>query len=133
MTTAILRPLPRTLLIGVLALTGTLASFTATVSPANAATRSAYEVTLANPVGGPQREIISGTMWRCEGTQCAAPANGERALSICGKVARQFGEVARFAGPQGELDGESLARCNAGLLSQSARVRAAPSQAALPH
>jgi hypothetical protein len=33
-------------------------------------------------------------------------------LPVCGKVARKFGPVARFASPQGELSTEQLARCN---------------------
>jgi hypothetical protein len=118
MYTAILRPLPRALLIGTLALAGTIGSFAVTTAPAHAAPRGIYDVTLAKPVETPRREIVNGAMWRCEGAQCTAEANGERALSVCGKVARQFGEVARFEGPQGELDGEALARCNAAVVRQ---------------
>lgn len=118
MTTAILRPLPRTLLIGVLALAGTIASFAVTTAPVQAAERGVYAVTLVNALDAPQREIIDGAMWRCEADRCSAPANGERALSLCGKVARQFGEVARFASPKGELDADDLAKCNAAVVRQ---------------
>jgi hypothetical protein len=116
MSTANLNPLSRNLLIGVLALAGTLASFAITTAPVQAAQRGAYEVTLANTLDAPRRGIVSGTMWRCEGARCAAPANGERAVSLCGKVASQFGEVSRFAGPQGELGSDDLARCNAAVV-----------------
>jgi hypothetical protein len=132
MTTAILRPLPRRLLIGALALAGTLASFAMTVTPVQAAAKESYSVTLAQPLDAPRRAIVSDTMWRCEGARCSAPANGERAKSICAKVAREFGQVSRFEGPQGELAGDDLARCNAGAISKSDRARAAPVQAALP-
>lgn len=111
MTTALLRPLPRTLLAAVLALTGTAASFSVTTSPAQAAA-AGYSVALAAPLAAARREIIDGTIWRCEADRCAAPANGERAAAVCGKVARKFGPVAKFAGPQGELSSEQLARCN---------------------
>ena len=116
MITATLRPLPRTLLTGVLALAGTIASFAVTTAPVEAAERGVYAVTLASPLDMPQREIIDGAMWRCEADRCSAPAKGERALSLCGKVARQFGEVSRFEGPKGELDADDLAKCNAAVV-----------------
>jgi len=113
MSTAIQRTLPHTLLTAVLALTGTFASFAATTSPLHAAARGAYAVTLSAPLARPRQEILDGTMWRCTAERCLAPADGERAVSICGKVARKFGAVAHFATPQGELSAEDLARCNA--------------------
>lgn len=118
MNTAILRPLPRTLLIAGLALVGTLSSFAVTTTTAQAAERASYSVTLAKPLDAPQREIVDGAMWRCDGSTCSAPANGERAATLCGKVARTFGEVARFEGPRGELDEAALAKCNAGALNR---------------
>lgn len=111
MTTAFSRLLPRTLLAAALAFTGTVASFAVTTSPAQAAS-AGYSVALAAPLAAARREIIDGTIWRCEGDRCAAPANGERAAAVCGKVARKFGPVARFTGPQGELSSDQLARCN---------------------
>jgi hypothetical protein len=68
--------------------------------------------TLAAPLAAPRREIIEGATWRCEGDRCAAPANGGRAMAVCGKVARKFGTITRFTSPQGELSAEQLARCN---------------------
>jgi hypothetical protein len=112
MTTAIARKLPRALITATLALLGTLASFYITATPTHAATAGAYSVSLATPLAAAKREIIDGAMWRCEGDRCTAAANGERAMPVCGKVARKFGPVARFAGPQGELSPEQLARCN---------------------
>jgi hypothetical protein len=113
MSTALLRPLPRTLFTALLALAGTLASFAVTTTPLHAAARGAYTVTLAAPLAKPRQEILDGTMWRCTADRCGAPVDGERAVSICGKVARKFGPVAQFATPQGELSAEDLARCNA--------------------
>lgn len=133
MNTAIARTLPRTLMTGALALAGTLASFAVTVEPAHAGARGGgYAVTLAAALEAPRSEILDGAMWRCAGDRCTAPADGERALALCGKVAKKFGEVASFAGPRGELGSEDLARCNAGALSQSGRGAAAPRQASLP-
>ncbi len=109
MTTAFARTLPRALIAAALAFTGTIASFSA--STADAAT-GAYSVALATPLAEARREIIDGAMWRCEGERCSAPADGARAIAVCGKVSRKFGPVARFATPQGELSAEQLARCN---------------------
>ena len=134
MPTAIARTLPRTLLTGLLAFAGTLASFAATVEPAHAAARGgAYAVTLASALDAPRREIVDGAMWRCAGERCTAPADGERPLALCGKVAKKFGPVAAFAGPQGEMSADDLTRCNAGApLSRSGRAPANPPQAVLP-
>ena len=113
MPTAIARTLPRTLLIAALSLTGTLATFAAAAGPAHAAARGAYAVTLAAPLAEERREILDGTMWRCQGDRCGAPHDGGRALATCGKVARKFGPVARFASPKGEMSAEDIAKCNA--------------------
>ena len=112
MTTAIARQLPRALITASLAMLGTLASFSATTAPASAAAAGLYSASLATPLPGAKREIIDGAIWRCESDRCSAPADGGRALPVCGKVSRKFGPVARFASPQGELNTEQLARCN---------------------
>ncbi len=112
MTTAFARKLPRVLIPTVLAMAGTIAGFAATTAPARAAASGVYAVSLAAPLPAARREIIDGAMWRCEGDRCSAPADGARAVVVCGKVARKFGPVARFASPQGELTPEQLARCN---------------------
>jgi hypothetical protein len=84
-----------------------------TTAPVEAApSAGAYIATLAAPLAAPRREIIEGATWRCEGDRCAAPANGGRAMAVCGKVARKFGTITRFTSPQGELSAEQLARCN---------------------
>ncbi len=73
----------------------------------------AFSATLAVALPAPRREIINGVMWRCEGNQCAAPADGARAQSACAAVVRKFGTVANFTAPQGALAEAELARCNA--------------------
>jgi hypothetical protein len=115
MTTAFARRMPRSLIAAALALASTLTSFAVIVTPAVAAPRGgAYAATLATPLTQPRREIVEGAVWRCQGDRCSAPADGARALTICSKVSRRFGEVARFSTPQGELATAELARCNAG-------------------
>ena len=114
MNTALARMLPRVLIPATLALVATVASFSATAVPAHAASSGgAYAVALASPLPAARREIIDGIIWRCAADRCSAPADGARAAAICGKVARKFGPVARFAAPQGELTPEQLTRCNA--------------------
>ncbi len=113
MTTARSRLLPRALLAAVLALTSTIVSFAVTTSPAEAAPRAgAYAAALVTPLAAPRREILNGAVWRCAGDKCSAPADGSRAVTVCGHVARKFGPVARFTTPLGDLGAEELARCN---------------------
>jgi hypothetical protein len=113
MNTALSRRLPRVLISATLALTASLASLWITTAPVEAApSAGAYIATLAAPLAAPRREIIEGATWRCEGDRCAAPANGGRAMAVCGKVARKFGTITRFTSQQGELSAEQLARCN---------------------
>ena len=112
MTTAQPRQLSRALITATLAFLATLASFSATTTPTRAATAGVYSASLATPLAAARREIIDGAVWRCEGDRCSAPADGGRAMPVCSKVARKFGQVARFASPQGELNAEQLARCN---------------------
>jgi hypothetical protein len=113
MKTVITRSMPRALIAAAIALAGTVASFAFTVQPVHAAPGGVYAATLAQPLGSSRREILNGVVWRCAGDSCAAPAQGGRALSECGRVARTFGEVARFAMPGGELSADDLQRCNA--------------------
>lgn len=96
-----------------LSLAATLASFTVTAAPAQAAARSTLHVaSLAAPLAEPKREIVDGTLWRCEGDRCTGAVEGSRPVRVCGRVAKKFGEVARFTSPEGELAAEDLARCN---------------------
>lgn len=83
------------------------------LSPVQAvAAGSGYSATLAAALPAPKAEIVNGVLWKCAGVACAAPDQGSRPVLVCQKVARKFGEVARFAGPDGELAAEDLAKCN---------------------
>ncbi len=103
----------RTFPLAVLAMALTSASFGLTTFPAHAAARSSsYIATLATPLTQAKRDIIDGVVWRCEADRCSAPADGERAAGICAKVARKFGPLNQFSGPQGTFGPDELARCN---------------------
>jgi hypothetical protein len=109
MTTAVPRKVPHALIAAALALAAVLAGQSI---PAEAAPAGAYPAVLTAPLAAPRREIVDGAIWRCEGDRCSAPADGERAQSVCAKVARRFGPITSFAAPQGALSAEQLARCN---------------------
>jgi len=79
---------------------------------AQATPRGGSVAALTAPLSAPRQEIISGVLWKCAGEHCAAPAEGSRPMLVCQRVARTFGEVARFATPAGELSSEELSRCN---------------------
>ncbi len=114
MHTALSRPLSRNLILAGLAFFGTVSGFAATTSPAQGAARGgAYVASLAHPLEAPKQQILDGALWRCEGSTCSAPASGGRAVLACNRIARTFGEVARFETPRGELTAEDLTRCNA--------------------
>ena len=85
-------------------------------SSAHAATNGGYyHAELAAPLAEPRQEILNGVVWNCEGTSCTgATKSGSRAVIVCGRLASKLGEIASFADAKGELDAESLARCNKG-------------------
>jgi hypothetical protein len=79
---------------------------------AKADSREGYAAALAAPLPAPRQEIIEGVLWKCAGAHCAAPSRSSRPALVCRRVARAFGQVARFASAAGELSAEELARCN---------------------
>jgi hypothetical protein len=79
---------------------------------AQAAPRGSYGAALTRPLAAPRQEVLSGLLWKCAGAQCAAPADGSRAVVVCQRVVRAFGPVSRFTLPGGELSGDELTRCN---------------------
>jgi hypothetical protein len=114
MKPATARRLPRPLITAALTFTASIASFAATTDTARAAPRSgSFAASLASPLTEPRREIIDGTLWRCEGDRCNAVADGSRAVMTCRKVSKKFGTVSRFSTPDGDLSTEDLSRCNA--------------------
>ncbi|MBV1690976.1 hypothetical protein KRR38_25680 [Novosphingobium sp. G106] len=88
-----------------------LAAFAGT---AQAAPRSGAFASLVTPLLQPKQEIVSGVLWKCDGEHCAAASDGSRPLLVCQRVAKAFGQVARFSTPAGELSSEDISRCNGG-------------------
>lgn len=105
MLTAILRK-------SLLALPAAALALGAVGVPAHAAPRASYVATLAAPLSEPRQDVLDGALWKCVGDRCSAAAEGSRPVLVCGRVARKFGEVARFTAPEGDLAPEALARCN---------------------
>ncbi len=102
----------RNIVLAGLALFGTVASFSATVSPAQAAP-ARYTAKLSTAVAAPARKVVNGVIWNCNGDTCTGPVDGARPLNTCAKVVKAFGPVASFTGPKGELSAEDLQTCNA--------------------
>ncbi len=113
MVTPTRRKLPHSLIAFAMALTGTIASFSATTAHA-AAQRNSYSAALAAPLSAPRREIIGGMLWKCEADRCTATGEGSRTVLLCQRVAKKFGTVARFTAPQGDISSDELNRCNSG-------------------
>lgn len=78
----------------------------------HAATRGGYVASLQTPLAEPRQAIVGGVLWKCAGGQCAAQADGSRPVLVCQRVAKTFGQVARFTTPTGELSNEEISRCN---------------------
>lgn len=107
-------PLTRSLLAAGLALAGTLASFAATTTQAEAATAQRYSAQLSTALEAPKSKVINGVVWDCEGASCTtAEIDGSRPIFTCVKVAKAFGPVAAFTGPKGAFTADELAECNA--------------------
>lgn len=112
MTTALSRLTPRAMLLAAAALAATFASVSAPTAAA-ASRGGVYVASLSTPLAAPRREILDGAVWNCSGAQCSARIEGARPVMACGRVAKKFGEVARFTTPGGDLVAEDVARCNA--------------------
>lgn len=102
----------RNIVLAGLALFGTVASFSATVSPAQAAP-ARYTAKLSAAIEAPVRKVVNGVIWNCNGDTCTGPVDGARPLNTCAKVVKAFGTLASFTGPKGELSAEDLQTCNA--------------------
>lgn len=112
MTTTCSRGFPRTFLLAGLALIGTIGSFSATVTPAQAASQR-YTATLSAGLEAPVRKVVNGVVWNCTGDTCTGPVDGARPLNTCAKVVKAFGPVTAFTTPKGELAADDLQACNA--------------------
>jgi curli biogenesis system outer membrane secretion channel CsgG len=106
-------PLARSLVAAGLALVGTIASFSATTTPAQAAAAERYQVQLGTALEAPRSTIVNGVVWNCNGATCAGAVDGARPINTCVKVAKAFGPLASFTGPKGAFSADELAQCNA--------------------
>ncbi|WP_309752938.1 CC_3452 family protein [Novosphingobium sp.] len=107
-------PLARSLVAAGLALVGTIASFSATTTPAHAAAASErYQVQLGTALEAPKSKIVNGVVWNCSGDTCAGAVDGARPINTCVKVAKAFGPLTSFTGPKGAFSADELAQCNA--------------------
>lgn len=97
--------------LGLIAAAAALGSLSA---PAYAAPRAGHSAALASPLAQPRGQIIDGVLWKCAGESCAAPASGSRPVTVCERVAKTFGPVARFSTAAGDLSADELTRCNGG-------------------
>ncbi|MCK9541548.1 MAG: hypothetical protein M0R03_05890 [Novosphingobium sp.] len=104
--------MPRAIIAATAALAGGLLAYGLGAQPALAAAEGIYRAELASPLAEPRREIVAGQLWRCDGAECGAKADGSRPVLVCKAVARTFGPVAHFATPRGDLPPDDLARCN---------------------
>lgn len=111
MNRSALRPLSGALLAVILSAATLLGPFA--LAPAHASVGNGYyRATLTSPLTEPRREILSGVVWHCEGTECAGTKSGSRAVIVCGRLAGKFGEVASFSYGRDTLDADQLADCN---------------------
>ena len=103
------------------AFVGTVLSFGATTSPAQAAAPAFYEVQLATPLASAKTQILNDVAWKCDGATCRGSQGTSRAEVVCARLARKLGEVASFAAKGETLDAEGLAKCNGEKTSAVAR------------
>lgn len=80
--------------------------------PAQAAATGSSIATLAQPLSAPRQEVVDGVLWKCAGDRCAAPRSESRPAVACQRVAKKFGEVARFSVAGNDVSAETLAKCN---------------------
>ncbi|MFA9201135.1 MAG: hypothetical protein ACEQR8_08105 [Cypionkella sp.] len=79
--------------------------------PVQAAEGPYYRAELASPVS-PTKSIVSGTVFNCNGTGCAAGKATSRPAIVCARLVRQVGPVARFTANGKDFAADELARCN---------------------
>ena len=106
-------PLTRSIVAAGLALAGTLASFSATTTPAHAGGIERYQAQLSATLEKPKSKIVNGVVWNCKGTSCSGEVDGSRPINTCIKVVKAFGSLTAFTGPKGAFTADELAQCNA--------------------
>ena len=113
MNTILSNHFSRSLFVAGLAFAGTLLSFSATVTPAQAGVTH-YSAKLVAALAAPKDKIVGDVVWKCAGDACSGAIDGARPLNTCIKVAKSFGQLASFVGPKGEFSSDDLTKCNAG-------------------
>ena len=113
MNTILSNQFSRSLFVAGLAFAGTLLSFSATVTPAQAGPNR-YNAKLSAAVAAPTDKIVKGVVWKCAADSCGGAIDGARPLNTCIQVVKAFGKVQSFTGPKGEFSPEDLTKCNAG-------------------
>ena len=106
-------PMARSIFAAGLALVGTVASFSATTTPAQAAAAERYQIQLSTALEAPKSKIVNGVVWNCNGNACTGAVDGARPINTCVKVAKAFGPLTSFTGPKGAFSADELAQCNA--------------------
>lgn len=105
-------PLTRSIVAAGLALVGTLASFSATTTPAHAGGIERYQARLSVALQSPKTKIVNGVVWNCKGTSCTGEVDGSRPINTCIKVAKAFGPLTAFTGPKVAFTADDLTQCN---------------------
>ncbi|MEO1969596.1 MAG: hypothetical protein ABGW87_12895 [Sphingomonadaceae bacterium] len=99
-----------------LALTWTLATFGAALSPVPAAAQTPssnyYRAELVKPAKDGQT-IAGSQVWNCNDTVCVADKGIDRPLRVCRDLFRKTGDIVSFTANGKELEAKDLARCNA--------------------
>lgn len=111
--TASATPFSRMFLAAGLAVVGTVATFAATTSPAQAQGARVYTATLSVPATGSVSKVVNGVNWTCTGADCSGRVDGAAPINTCTRVVKAFGQVTKFGTPKGDFDADKLARCNA--------------------
>lgn len=87
----------------------TVALFAGTA--ANAQTRGQMTAELSTAPA--QARFVAGSViWNCNGTQCTGQRNGNRAATVCARLARETGALVRFENDGVAFDAAALERCN---------------------
>ncbi|HUQ14134.1 MAG TPA: hypothetical protein VM055_07655 [Novosphingobium sp.] len=112
MTTTFNRSLLAHVAIGAAAFLGTAVSFTATATPAYAASPGYYQAQLVTPADSARTEVQNGVAWKCAGGECRGTEGTSRPEVVCARLARKVGPLTGFAVKGEALDADALAKCN---------------------
>lgn len=89
-----------------------LAVSTLVVAPAVAQSPAARQTAELVAPAADAKFVGKGTIWRCAGTACTAPASDSRPAISCSSLVKQVGKVSAFTVGGVALDQSALERCN---------------------